>query len=247
MEIDSNGNSVNCDPPPSEPPPSDPPPTEPIYTYQPPHDVVEPSTDSQTSSDASGDDWRAGTLAAAEEYARENPRTGEFGWKPAEERAQDAFWKNDPNRPAPQPAAPPPPPSQPEEDDRDPKNPMNKPQEPPTDPSAPGPDLPGGKPIPPNLMPKPEPPPPRRNGANDFSPVPPPPPPRSTPLPPGAPLFDLVNSALALPVHPTKPWAKTGDGILLPVGVRSNPPPTNPTPVDPTSPHDGPKDPPASH
>src|SRR6185436_10915036 len=99
------------------------------------------------SGDASADEWAAGTLAAAEAYALEHPRENEFGWKPAEERAQDEFWKNDPNRPAPESTAPPPPPA-PEEDDRDPKNPLNKTPEPPSDPDAAGPDLPQSNPVP---------------------------------------------------------------------------------------------------
>jgi hypothetical protein len=64
-----------------------------------------------SSADASAAAWAEGTISAAESYAQEahdngpsQPGDGVDGEQTAAQRAQDEFWKNDPNRPA---AAPP--------------------------------------------------------------------------------------------------------------------------------------------
>jgi hypothetical protein len=226
MEIDGNGNSVEpySEPPPSDPPPSSDSPSEPSY-YPPPQDTVESTSASSESRDESAEAWAAGTIAAAEQYVIDNPPPNEFGWKPAEERAQDAFWEHDPNRPTSS-SAPPSQPTQPEPEgsDLDPKNPMNKPEEPPSDPNAPGPDLSTGQgPVPPHLLPKPPPP---TNPAFDFGPPPP-------PLPPtGNAFIDLVTWGLNFPVRPTHSTTQGGTNIF---GVSSNPPPKPPEPIDPTT------------
>jgi hypothetical protein len=225
---------TSFDPPPSDPPSYEPPP-EPAYI--PPQDHVDPPPSYSSSADSSAAAWQEQTIATAEAYVAENPPDNGFNDKTAEERAQDAFWKNDPNRPPP--AAEPPPqaaaPSKPEpapkeEDDLDPKNPANKPPEAPADPNAPGPVLPPGPgPVPAWLLPPPPPPP---NPLVDFSK-----PPSSGSSEP--PVISTIKGIIDnVPLVPTRTTSSEGTPIY---GVRSNPGPTAPSTEPPEK-----RDPPPS-
>jgi hypothetical protein len=226
MEIDGAGSSpvyeTSYEPTPE---PSSEPPAEPAYT--PPSDGVDYSAQGTSSADSSAAAWAEGTIAAAEAYSAQNGHDYGFGDKTAEERAQDEFWKNDPNRPPdePPPAPPPEVKADKEDDDIDPKNPINKPPEDaqPTD-DGPVEPLPGGTPgtLPPDLTPTPPPPTPPWLG-------PPPPPP-----PPTAPtkLGDLIDAIKDFPLRPTHSTTHAGTDLF---GVSSNPPPKPPEPLDPTT------------
>ena len=223
MELDgANSNPVyeTSYEPPAEPPPSDPPP-EPVY--QPPVDVVESSSSGSSSADASAAAWAEGTIAAAEAYAAQAPRENEFAEKTPEEKAQDAFWKNDPNRPQPpSTTAPTAPPPQPAEDDTNTKHPGLKPEEstPPSNgPVEPLPSTTG--PVPAWLQPKPEAPtPPHLQFPNTQS---------STPSTP--PLVQNVKDFISsIPYIPTRDTTPSGTPVY---GVRTNPGPTPPSNAPP--------------
>lgn len=221
MEIDGVGTSHIYEPEPApEPPPSE---TAPDPVYQPPQDSVQwPSEASGGSVDSSAAAWIEGTIAAAEAYAAMAPKENEFANKTAEERAQDAFWEHDPNRPAttaPQAAAPPP---RDEEDDTNYKHPGLKPEEPPSS-GGPVEPLPGGgtgQPPTIDLTPKPPAPTPPHL---DF-------PKGQAPAPTPTPVSGAAGFVSGLPVVPTRTTAPDGTGIY---GVRSNPPPTPPSNAPP--------------
>jgi hypothetical protein len=226
MEIDGTEYSPVYEPPPSEPdpspeaPPSDPPPS----VYGAPQDGVDWSSSGSSSTvDSSAAAWAEGTIAAAEAYSAMAPRENEFTDKTAEQRAQDAFWENDPNRPPPAAPSPPPAAPPPPEDDTNYKHPGLKPEGPPPE-TGPVQPLPGGSgTTPPGLVPPAPAPTPPWLGPNP----PPPPPPTPSPI---TTVTDMVKNT---PVRPTHTSTPEGGHVI---GISTNPPPTPPKPVDPTAP-----------